>query len=75
VTEDIMPDNSRPLAVVTGASTGIGFELAVLCAKNGYDLVIAADEPRIHQAARELNRYGGTVVAVDADLSRTADRA
>jgi short-subunit dehydrogenase len=27
----------RPLAVVTGASTGIGYELAKLCAKNGFD--------------------------------------
>jgi short-subunit dehydrogenase len=31
------------LAVVTGASTGIGYELAKICADEGYDLVIAAD--------------------------------
>ena len=37
---------SRPLAVVTGASSGIGYELARLCAENGFDLVIAADRPR-----------------------------
>ena len=41
----------KPLAIVTGASTGIGFELAKCCAKDGHDLVIAADEPRIHDAA------------------------
>ena len=42
---------TRPLAIVTGASTGIGFELAKRCAKEGYDLLIAADEPAIEQAA------------------------
>ena len=39
----------RPFAIVTGASTGIGFELAKRCAKEGYDLLIAADEPEIEQ--------------------------
>jgi short-subunit dehydrogenase len=33
------------LAVVTGASTGIGYELAKVCAENGFDLIIVADEP------------------------------
>ena len=41
----------RPLALVTGASTGIGYELAQCCVDNGFDLVIAADEPR-HQRSR-----------------------
>ncbi len=58
----------RELAVVTGASTGIGFELARQCAEHGFDLVIAADEPEIQRAAEELQRTGVTVEAVQADL-------
>ena len=60
---------NRPLAMVTGASTGIGYELAVLCAQNGFDLVIAADEPEIHDAATQLRNYGVEVEAVEADLA------
>ena len=41
---------TRPFAIVTGASTGIGFELAKRCAKEGYDLLIAADERRYFHA-------------------------
>jgi short-subunit dehydrogenase len=37
----------RPLAVVTGASSGIGLELAKQAARNGFDLVIGADEPLV----------------------------
>jgi NAD(P)-dependent dehydrogenase (short-subunit alcohol dehydrogenase family) len=44
------------LAVVTGASTGIGLELARLCAQQRYDLIIAADKPLVENAARELRR-------------------
>ena len=42
-----MQNNARPFAVVTGASTGIGYELAKRCAHNGFDLMIVADEPEI----------------------------
>jgi short-subunit dehydrogenase len=59
----------RPLAVVTGASTGIGYELAKICAENGYDLVVAADEPRIHEAADEFRRLGAEVASEVADLA------
>jgi uncharacterized protein len=59
----------HPLAIVTGASTGIGYELARCCAKNGFDLLIAADEPAIHQAAMKLADTGVSVGAVEADLS------
>jgi short-subunit dehydrogenase len=64
-----MTDTDRKLAVVTGASTGIGYELARLCAKNGFDLVIAADEPEIHEAARRLEPSGAAIAAVEADLA------
>lgn len=58
----------RPLALVTGASSGIGLELARECAKNGFDLVIAADRP-LEQATAELRALGATVDAVEADLA------
>jgi len=64
-----MLDSIKPLAVVTGASTGIGLELARQCAANGFNLVIAADEPEIEQAASELRAKGIEVDAVQADLS------
>ena len=44
-----MPD--RKLAIVTGASSGIGREIAILAAKDGYDLIVAADEPLVDAAA------------------------
>lgn len=56
------------LAVVTGASTGIGYELAKLCAKDGYDLVVCADEAEINAAADRLGQLGTKVEAVRADL-------
>jgi uncharacterized protein len=44
---------SRPLAVVTGASSGIGRELAARFAENGYDLVVAAEDERIGPGSGE----------------------
>lgn len=61
--------DTRPFAIVTGASTGIGFELAKRCAKEGYDLLIAADEPAIEQAATLLRASGTQVEPVQCDLS------
>jgi uncharacterized protein len=63
-----MPANA-PFAIVTGASTGIGLELARCCAGAGFDLLIAADEPAIEAAADELRKVGVTVDAVQADLA------
>jgi len=63
--------DSRPFAIVTGGSTGIGYELAKRCAKEGYDLLIAADEPEIEQAAASLREGGTEVDAVQADLATT----
>lgn len=59
----------RQLAVVTGASTGIGLELARLCAQQHFDLIIAADEPLIDSAARELAEMGVECTPVECDLA------
>jgi short-subunit dehydrogenase len=60
---------ARPLALVTGSSTGIGFELARCCAKNGFDLIVAADEPEIQDAAEVFRNLGATVRSVKTDLA------
>jgi short-subunit dehydrogenase len=59
----------RPLALVTGASSGIGYHLAACCARNGFDLLIASDESAIQDARRRLTALGVNVDAVQADLS------
>jgi len=59
----------RPFAIVTGASSGIGYELARLCAEQGYDLSIAANEPEIEEAAESLRSLNVDVHAVNADLA------
>jgi short-subunit dehydrogenase len=61
----------RPLAVVTGASSGIGYQLASLAAEQGYDLVIAADEPAIVEAEQAFSQAGVDVVSLQTDLSTT----
>ncbi len=63
----------RPLAIVTGASTGIGRELAQLAAQDGHDLVIAADQGPLEEAAAALRASGNVSVdAVQADLSTSS---
>lgn len=64
-----MTGESRPFAVVTGASTGIGYELARCCAEHGFDLLIVADENAIHEAASSLKNGNVTVQALEADLA------
>lgn len=63
---------ARRLAVVTGASTGIGYHLAQCCADHGMDLIIVADEPQIEAAAQTLRTEGTTIEAIQADLSTPA---
>ncbi len=60
---------TRPFAVVTGASSGIGRELAREFAEHGYDLLIAAEDTGITTAAAELSQSGTAVDAVQADLA------
>ena len=60
--------NSRKLAIVTGASSGIGLELAKCAARDGYDLIVAADTPFV-EAGPALDEYDVTVQSIEADLS------
>ena len=62
-------NGGRSLAVVTGASSGIGFYLAKECAENGYDLLIAADSTELEQAAEKLRSFGANVQTVETDLA------
>lgn len=63
-------DAARPLALVTGASSGIGYELAKLFAQDGYDLIVAADTP-LAEAKQVFERHGAQVEALLVDLSTT----
>jgi uncharacterized protein len=60
--------HQRPLAIITGASSGIGLEIAKLAARDGYDLLVAADTPLI-DASRELGNEGASVRNVEVDLA------
>jgi short-subunit dehydrogenase len=59
---------ANKLAIVTGASTGIGLELARLAAGEGYDLLVAADTPFV-DAAAGLKNLGVQVEQIEADLA------
>ena len=60
---------ANKLAIITGASTGIGFELASIAGREGYDLIVVANEPLIDAAARDFEQFGTKVESVEADLS------
>lgn len=60
---------SRSLALVTGASSGIGLELARVFAHNGYDLVINSNSERLENATAELQSLGVEVIPIIADQS------
>jgi short-subunit dehydrogenase len=64
-----MTAHTRPLAIVTGASAGIGYELAKCCAEQGFDLLVAADQPAIHDAAQDFRVLGVAFAAIEADLA------
>ncbi len=61
--------NTKQFAVVTGASSGIGRELAKQFAQNGFDLLITSTSPDIAEAARELEGFGAHVQTTTADLA------
>jgi short-subunit dehydrogenase len=63
-----IPDH--PFAVVTGASSGIGLELAKQFAGHGYDLLICAENSDIAAAADTLRGLGAQVTSVQSDLTQ-----
>ncbi|MBS1119444.1 MAG: dhgA [Deltaproteobacteria bacterium] len=62
-------ETRRPFAVITGASSGIGFELARQCIQHDFDALICAEDDGIHDAAQHLGAAGARVEAVCADLA------
>ena len=68
-----MSETTRPLALVTGASSGIGRELAKQFAEHGFDLIVAAENVELDDAVEELRGFGGAVAPVSVDLTRRPD--
>ena len=65
-------NSERPLALVTGASRGIGFELARVFVENGYDVLVNSEDAGLESAATDLRAGGAEVQAVQADLATYA---
>lgn len=63
-------DTGRKFAAITGASSGIGYELAKEFASNGFDLIIVSETEKIHEVVPQLEGYGVTVKSVIFDLSK-----
>src|SRR3954466_8714357 len=65
--------SARPLALVTGASSGIGRELAKQFAENGFDLIVAAEDVELADATEEPRGFCGAVAPVSVDLTKRTD--
>jgi len=70
--DSMTTEENRGLAVVTGASSGIGFELAKVFAEEGFDLLIAAEDAELGTALEELKGTGASVEAHRVDLATEA---
>ena len=61
---------ANQLAFVTGASAGIGYNLAKVLAERKYDLVITAEQEKLSQAADDFRAHGVSVTAIQADARK-----
>ncbi|HWC25571.1 MAG TPA: SDR family NAD(P)-dependent oxidoreductase [Solirubrobacteraceae bacterium] len=66
---DAAEPTGRPLALVTGASSGIGFELAREFAAHGFDVLAVAEDAAIATTASELRSCDGDVYPMQVDLA------
>src|ERR1700731_3280880 len=71
-----MADSARPVALVTGASSGLGAQLAREAAKDGHDLVLVARRREPMQAlAAELQASGAKISVISTDLGKPGGAA
>ncbi len=67
-------NSTRNYTLITGASTGIGYELAKLFAKDRHNLILVArDEGKLETAKNELSKYNVEVKILSLDLSKSGD--
>jgi short-subunit dehydrogenase len=67
--ESTFISSARPLAVITNASSGIGYELAKVFAKNNFDLLVVSEDVGIMDASNSFLQFGGSVDSIQANLA------
>ncbi len=66
--KNLLP-KTKPLALITGASSGIGFELAKVFADNNFDLIIVAEDSAINEAGQAIRNLGKEVTTLQINLA------
>ena len=69
----MVKQSGSSFAVVTGASSGIGFHLARVFAENGFDVLITAEDARLADAEKQLSNTGVKIYSVPADLTKSEE--